>query len=305
MKKFIVITGHTAAGKTAVSALAAKALNSEVISADSMQIYRGMDIGTAKTSREDMLGVPHHMIDILYPNEEYSAAQYQKDAFKIIDRLNEKGIVPVVSGGTGLYINSLVYDIDFSATAKNGEIRQKYTQLADDKSVEYLYNILKEKDPKFANIISASDKRRIIRRLEVLDSGLAPEYDFRKYNESYEYIIIGLTIPRDKLYERINARVDAMIEKGLIDEAQRLYDIYGEVNAMKAIGYKEIIPLIRGEYEKDEAIRLIKRNTRRFAKRQTTWFKRDSRIKWFDISAYACIEETVNDIIIYIKGKGF
>jgi len=305
MNRFIVITGPTATGKTALSALVAKGLGSQVICADSAQIYRGMDIGTAKATKEEMLGVRHHMIDIADPGEDYTVARFQREAFRIIDSLNEKGVTPVVSGGTGLYINSLVYELDFASVKKNDAIRQKYAQLADDKSDLYLYNILKEKDPNFANIISANDRKRIIRRLEVLESGAAQDYDFRRRNERYLYLMIGLTMPRSELYRRINERVDSMIEKGLVEEAKGLYERYAGANALKAIGYKEIIPYLNGEYDLEEAVRLIKRNTRRFAKRQITWFKRDERIKWFDVSGCTCIDSVANDIIRYIKGKGF
>ena len=305
MNRFIVITGPTATGKTAISALVAKGLSSQVICADSAQIYRGMDIGTAKATKEEMRGVKHHMINVADPDEDYSVARFQREAFRIIDSLNEKGITPVVSGGTGLYINSLVYELDFASVKKNEAIRQKYAQLADDKSVLYLYNILKEKDPNFANIISANDKKRIIRRLEVLEAGAAADYDFRVRNERYEYLMIGLSMPRSELYRRIDERVDSMVEKGLVGEAKDLYERYAEANALKAIGYKEIITYLKGVYDLKEAVRLIKRNTRRFAKRQITWFKKDERIKWYDVSGYTCIDTVANDIIRYIKGKGF
>lgn len=305
MSRFIVITGPTASGKTNISVQAAKALGSEIISADSMQVYRGCDIGTAKATKEERQGVRHHMLDIVNPDEEYSVAEYQKQAFSLIEEINGRGIAPVVSGGTGLYINSLVYKLDFGSGAKNDGIRQKYAQLNGDKSTAYLYNTLKEKDPEYASIISNNDERRIIRRLEIIEAQGAPEYNFRQYNDRDDYIILGLTMPRDMLYKRIEARVDGMMEAGLLNETKALYEAYGDVNALKAIGYKELVSYIHGEYELEEAVRLIKRNTRRFAKRQFTWFKRDERINWFDISKCSCIEDTINDIIIYIKGKGF
>jgi tRNA dimethylallyltransferase len=303
--RFIVITGPTASGKTKISVEVAKTLCSEIISADSMQIYKGMDIGTAKTTMEEMQGVPHHMIDIVPPDRDYSAAEFQRNAFALIEGLNVKGVVPVVSGGTGLYINSLVYDLNFGKANKNNTLRQKYTQLADDKSTAYLYNILKEKDPKYANIISQNDKKRIIRRLEVIESGGNTEYDFRRYNDNHEFLLIGLRMPREILYKRIEERVDEMIKAGLVAETENIYRKYGNVNALKAIGYKEIIPYFDGEYGLQEAVRMIKRNTRHYAKRQMTWFNREKRLQWFDICAYSCIEDTVNDIIIYIKRKGF
>ncbi len=303
--RFIVITGPTASGKTFVSVEIAKRLDCEIICADSMQIYKDCDIGTAKAAPDERQGVPHHMLDVVLPGEEYSVAQFQSAAFLLIDSLNSRGITPIVSGGTGLYINSLTYCLDFGNEKSSEALRQKYSQLADDKSLPFLYNILKEKDPEYASIISPNDKRRIIRRLEILDAGIDSKYDFRKYNEAYDYIIAGLTMPRETLYHRIDKRVDDMMDAGLLEEARRIYETYGCVGALKAIGYKELVSYINGEYGIDEAVRLIKRNTRRFAKRQHTWFKRDERITWFDVSKYSCIEDTINDIIIYIKGKGF
>ncbi|MGI5849315.1 MAG: tRNA (adenosine(37)-N6)-dimethylallyltransferase MiaA [Christensenellales bacterium] len=304
-RKFIVITGPTASGKTDVAVKVAKILDSQIISADSMQIYMGMDIGTAKVTAAEMQGVPHHLLDVVTPAEDYSTASFQKDAFSLINQLNEKGVIPIVCGGTGLYINALVYKLDFFNHSKDENVRQKYAQLADDKSIQYLYNILKTKDPKYASIISSNDKKRIIRRLEIIEATGIRHYNFRQYNDNYDIITIGLRMPRDILYERINRRVDNMIKTGLVDEVKRVYSQYGRVNALMAIGYNELISYFEGKCDLAEAIGLIKRNTRRLAKRQITWFNRDERIKWFDISAYSCIEDTINDIIIYIKGKGF
>lgn len=305
MRKLIVITGPTATGKTAISAELAKNFGSEVISADSCQIYKGMDIGTAKATEQEMKGVPHHFIDIIDPDEEYSAALFQRQAFSIIDELCDNNRIPIVAGGTGLYVNSLVYELDFSNACKSDVIRQKYCGLADDKSVEYLYNILVLKDPDYAKIISKTDKRRIIRRLEILEQGGSREYDFRKKRKDYEIVIIGLKMNRELLYNRVNERVDEMMETGLLSEVQALYEKYGKTTSLKAIGYKEIIGYIDGEYDLEEAVRLIKRNTRRFAKRQLTWFKKDERIKWFDIIELGGIENTKRQIIGYIKEKGF
>jgi len=303
MRRFIVITGPTASGKTRVSVETAKMLRSRIISADSMQIYKNMDIGTAKATAEEMKGVRHEMIDIVSPDEEYSVAEYQKTAFDLIEKSNANGEVPVIVGGTGLYINSLVYALDFGTRRGDAAFRQKMTQLADDKSLEYLYNELENKDPEYAKIIARTDKRRIIRRLELIQCGGAGTYDFRRPNVTDDYVIIGLTMPRQLLYDRINARVDEMISKGLVDEVWKIYQRYGDVNALKAIGYKELVAYFKNETTLDEAISLIKRNTRRYAKRQLTWFARDERIKWFDVSNG--IEDTIYDIMFYIKGKGF
>jgi tRNA dimethylallyltransferase len=283
----------------------AKRLGSEIISADSMQIYRGMDIGTAKATDEEMQGIRHHLIDIVRPDEPYTVADYQKDAFAIIDSLRAEGKTPVVAGGTGLYINSLVYDLNFSGVKGDEVFRQKLTQLADDKGLETLYNMLIEKDPAYATVIARTDRRRIIRRLEILETSGTESYDFLKPRDGIEVAMIGLTMPRDHLYQRIEARVDIMVKYGLVEEARMLYNEYGETGALKAIGYKELIDYFRGNGTIDEAIGNIKRNTRRYAKRQITWFKRDARIRWFDVSQYACIEDTMNDIMSDIRRKGF
>lgn len=300
-----MVVGPTASGKTRVAAGLAKALGSCVISADSMQIYRGMDIGTAKATEEEKQGVPHYMIDIVSPNEAYSAANYQKIAFELIERENAKGLVPVVAGGTGLYIHSLVYDIDFTQTPGSDEIRQKYSRQADDKSLDALYNELKEKDPAYASLIAPTDKRRIIRRLEVLEAGGGQAYDFRRVNQSDDFLIFGLRMPREVLYERINSRVDQMLANGLVEEARELYNQFGWTNALMAIGYKELFTYFDGEVSLEEAVRLIKRNTRRYAKRQMTWFRRDERINWIDITPASCIKDIINDIIKIINEKGF
>lgn len=303
--KFVVITGPTASGKTKISVEIAKEFGSQIISADSMQIYRDMDIGTAKATSEEMDTIPHHFLSIVSPDEEYSVARFQKEAFTIIDKINAEGTLPIVAGGTGLYVNSLVYRLSFDDSSKNNLLRQKYIQLADDKGIEYLYNELRDRDPNYANIIAPTDKLRIVRRLEIIDTVGVQEYDFRRVNDDYDIIIIGLYMQRDILYQRVNERVDEMIESGLLDEVRTVYEKYGYVSSLKAIGYKELVGYINGDYDLNEAIRLIKRNTRRYAKRQLTWFRKDNRIQWFDVLSYPCIENTINDIIKYIKRKGF
>lgn len=303
--KFVVVTGPTASGKTKISVEIAKAFGSQIISADSMQIYHGMDIGTAKATEEEMQGVPHHFLSITSPDEEYSVAKFQKEAFSLIEEMNANGKVPIIAGGTGLYINSLVYQLDFDDSSKNSLLRQKYMQLADDKGIDYLYNELRERDPNYANIIAPTDKLRIVRRLEIIDTVGVKEYNFRCINDDYDIIIIGLYMQRDILYERVNHRVDMMMDAGLLNEVRSVYQKYGRVSSLKAIGYKELVGYIDGDYDINEAIRLIKRNTRRYAKRQLTWFRRDERIQWFNVLSYPCIENTINDIIKYIKRKGF
>lgn len=303
MRRFIIITGPTASGKTRISVEIARALHSGVISADSMQIYKGMDIGTAKATKEEMQGIRHDLIDIVAPDEDYSAAEFQIAAFALIEAANARGEVPVIAGGTGLYVNALVYNLNFGTTSRNDSIRLKLSQLADDKSIDYLYNILENKDAEYAKVIARNDKRRIIRRLELIEANGVNPYEFRQPNTTDEFLIIGLAVERQLLYERIEARVDEMIHCGLVDEARHIYEAYGETSALKAIGYKELVAHFKGETTLDEAVSLIKRNTRRFAKRQMTWFRRDERIVWFDVRP--CIEDTIHEIMIYIKRKGF
>ncbi len=305
MNRFIVITGPTATGKTAISVALAKSLDTQIISADSCQIYKGMDIGTAKANSSEMQGVVHHFIDIAEPDEEYSAALFKKQAFEVIDKLNAAGKTPIVAGGTGLYVNSLVYELDFSKVSKDSSIRERLEKTADEKGTLYLYNILKDKDRKYAEIIAASDRRRIIRRLEIIEQGGSLSYDFRKPKEGYGILIIGLKMPRDVLYKRTDERVDTMLKAGLENEVKTLYNHYGDVASLKAIGYKEFIGYFKEEYDYNEAVRLIKRNTRRFAKRQLTWFNRDSRIKWFDLNIGSSAESVLRQITEYIKEKGF
>ena len=304
-RKFLVVAGPTASGKTAVSIGIAKALGAPIISADSMQIYRGCDIGTAKITPEEMQGVPHYMIDVASPADAYSVAQYQKETFALIEKLNANGQVPAVAGGTGLYINSLVYALDFGIQRSKPHIRQKCTHNADDKNTDYLYNVLKQKDPEYANLIAPQDLRRIVRRLELIEESDAGEYDFRKPNTRDQFLMIGLSMPRDVLYRRIEQRVDDMMAQGLEKEARLLLDNHAQSNAAKAIGYKEFADYFANEATLEQTVSLIKRNTRRYAKRQMTWFRRDSRIEWFDVSAYPCLEDLIYGIMTYVKRKGF
>ncbi len=305
MRRFIVIAGPTASGKTRTAVYIAKQLGSEIISADSMQIYRGLDIGTAKATHDETGGVRHHMIDIVDPDEDYTAADFQRDAFAQIDNLNVCGVTPIVAGGTGLYIHSLVYDIRFSGSAGNPELRQKLTQLADDKGLATLYNMLSERDPAYAAIISPSDRKRVIRRLEILETSGQEAYEFQKPRDDIDVAMVGLTMPREMLYRRIEARVDEMVESGLVEEARMLYNQFGQARALQAIGYKEFADYFTGNGTLDEAIRRIKQNTRRYAKRQLTWFRRDGRIRWYDVSQYPCIEDMCQDIMSDITRKGF
>ncbi len=282
-----VVLGPTASGKTDLAVEIAKKVGGEVISADSMQIYKEMDIGTAKPTTEEMQGIKHHLIDIVYPNEEYSVAMFKAQAKALIADMQKRGVVPVICGGTGLYINSITYNLDFTQTKRNEELRGQLEKLSN----EELHNRLRQIDENSAQRIHINDKKRLIRQLEILNDGESGSgYDFNNQNKEYDFVICGIATKRELLYEKINKRVDIMVQKGLFEEAIYIYKKYGDTQAIKAIGYKEII---ENEFSKnsfsltkEEITEKIKQNTRRFAKRQITWFKRDNRIKWFDATIY-------------------
>ena len=266
----------------------AKLVNGEIVSADSMQVYKYMDIGTAKPDGEEMCGIRHHLIDEVYPDEEFSVARYRELALKYIGDILARGKFPVVAGGTGLYINSLVYNIDFPETARDWNRREELKREAERKGSAYLHEKLRTVDPEAAARIHANDLKRIIRALEVYECTKKPiSYhmaESRKSPPKYDFKIFGLTMDREKLYDRINRRVDHMMEKGLVEEVKRLvslgYDRY--TVAMQGLGYKEMLSYLRGEIAMDEAVYIIKRDTRRYAKRQFTWFRRLQNVIWLD-----------------------
>ncbi|MDW7667585.1 MAG: tRNA (adenosine(37)-N6)-dimethylallyltransferase MiaA [Bacillota bacterium] len=308
--KLIVVLGPTSVGKTKVSVDIAKKIDSEIISTDSMQIYKKMDIGTAKITDSEKEGIKHHMIDLIDPDEEFTVYDYQNLSLDIINNLLRKNKIPILVGGSGLYINSILYDLDFNKVSSNDEVREKYYNLEKEKGKMYIYDMLKEKDPEAAEKIHPNNVKRVVRALEVLEiSGekYSQNSNFRKYSNKYDFIIIGLEMNRELLYNRINKRVDEMIKEGLINEVEELYNSGYDKSyqSMQAIGYKEIIDFKEGNISKDEALRLIKRNTRRFAKRQITWFKPDDRIKWFDMTNYKeDYQSTLDKILLYIKERG-
>lgn len=308
-QNLLVIIGPTAIGKTAISIDVAKKLNGEIISADSMQIYKFMDIGTAKVKPEEMDGINHYLIDVVYPDEEFTVADFKYYAEKYIKQISESGKVPIVAGGTGLYLNSLVYELKFTKVKKNEEFRKQCEEIANLYGNQFLYNKLSEVDAETANRLSPNDRKRIIRALEIYnETGKPMSYhnkNFRKEVDKYNLTMIGLNTERSKLYSRINERVDKMIEEGLIEEVKKLLSMGYNKNltSMQAIGYKEIISYLEGEIELEEAIEILKRNTRRFAKRQLTWFKRDDRIKWIDVSNFDSIDEIGNYIVDCFKSS--
>ena len=292
MKKIplIILTGPTAVGKTALSIELAKDLNAEIISADSMQIYEYMDVGSAKVTKEEMDGVIHHLIDEVKPDYAFSVSEFQKRANKYIKDIDDRGKKVLVTGGTGLYLNSLIYDMDFAKSNSNSKLREELELELKEKGIDYMHEKLRALDEDAANRIHKNNTKRVIRALEVcLDGKKMQDFSTElKYNENYQPIIIVLNRDREVLYERINKRVDLMMENNLIDEVKHLLDIGYDKNliSMQGIGYKEIVKYLEGEYSLDEAIEIIKRDSRRYAKRQITWFKRYKESKWFDLDKY-------------------
>ncbi|MER0279339.1 tRNA (adenosine(37)-N6)-dimethylallyltransferase MiaA [Clostridioides difficile] len=307
MKKIplIILTGPTAVGKTDLSIKLAKDMNAEIISADSMQIYKYMDIGSAKVTEEEMQGLKHYLIDEVKPDYPFSVSEFQQRAKKYIYEINQKGKSVLVTGGTGLYLNSLIYNMDFAKSDANNELRDELQNQLDEKGIDYMHDRLKLLDEEAANRIHKNNTKRVIRALEVCLSGKKMN-DFSsdlKFNEEYEPIIIVLNRNREHLYERINMRVDIMLENGLVEEVKKLLSMgfKKDMISMQGIGYKEILKYLDGEYTYEEAIEIIKRDSRRYAKRQITWFKRYETAKWFDLDKYESIDILKNEIILYIK----
>ena len=307
MKKIplIILTGPTAVGKTDLSIKLSKSLNAEIISADSMQIYKYMDIGSAKVTKEEMDGVVHYMIDEVTPDVPFSVSEFQMRSEKYIEEINKKGKNVLITGGTGLYLNSLIYNMDFAKSNANNEIREKLEQELAENGIDYMHEKLRGLDEEAANRIHKNNTKRVIRAIEVCMSGQKMN-DFSKdlrYNEKYKPIIIVLNRDREVLYQRTNKRVDIMLENGLLDEVKELLKMgyTKDMISMQGIGYKEMIKYLDGEYTYDEAIEIIKRDSRRYAKRQLTWFKRYQDAKWFDLDKYQDIEILKEDIINHIE----
>lgn len=292
MKKIplVILTGPTAVGKTNLSIQLAKKLNMDIISADSMQIYKYMDIGSAKVTTNEMQGIKHYLIDEVNPGFSFSVSEFQKRANNYIDEIVKNNKIPLVTGGTGLYLNSLIYNMDFAKSDADNKLRESLRLELEEKGIDYMHNKLKELDEEAANRIHKNNTKRVIRALEVCLSGKKMS-DFSndlKLNEKYEPIIIVLNRDRSHLYKRIDMRVDLMIKEGLEDEVKKLISMgyTKDLISMQGIGYKEIIKYLDGEYSYDEAIEIIKRDSRRYAKRQLTWFRRYKDAMWFDLDEY-------------------
>lgn len=284
MENLLILTGPTGIGKTELSLDLADKYNCEIISSDSMQIYKQMDIGTAKIDISNV-NIDHHMIDIVNPDEDFTVADFKNIAKKTISEVNTRGKLPFMVGGTGLYINSIVYNLNFSNVPPDEEYRNYLENVIKEKGLTFAYNDLLEKDRDAALKIDKNNKKRIIRALEIIKYSDGKETkNFREENNDYNLKMIGLNMDRARLYDKINNRVDIMIKNGLVEEVEDLLKkgYSKELNSMKAIGYKEIISYLENEISLEESIDLIKKNSRHYAKRQLTWFRRDKRIKWFD-----------------------
>ncbi|AOY77171.1 tRNA (adenosine(37)-N6)-dimethylallyltransferase MiaA [Clostridium formicaceticum] len=306
-KKLLILVGPTAVGKTDTSIELAMRLEGEIISADSMQIYKLMNIGTAKPSVEEMQGIPHYLMDIIMPNEDFSVAAFQQKAKAAIEEITNKKKLPIIVGGTGLYVNAIIYNMDFTSTVSNWQLRNQLQEEALKYGNEYLHNKLREIDPEAAERIHKNNVKRVIRAIEVFHESGEKIGNFREdvqFNDAYNFILIGLTRDREELYTRINHRVDIMMKEGLVQEVRNLLEMgYPEdLVAFKGLGYKEVIHYLKGNASLQETVDIIKRDTRRYAKRQLTWFRRFENIQWYNLSEYPSKEKLINNIQEYIEG---
>lgn len=307
----IILAGPTAAGKTATSIRLAKAVGGEIISADSMQVYCHMDIGSAKIRPEEMEGVPHYLVDVLEPEEDFNVVRFQQMAKAAAEEIYARGRIPIVAGGTGFYIQALLYDIDFTENDGDSSFRRELEKTAEEKGGEYLHALLQEADPEAALQIHPHNIKRMIRALEFhhQTGGKISEHNEteREKESPYNFAYFVLTDDRSRLYDRIDRRVDLMMEEGLLDEVRFLKErgVRRDSTAMQGLGYKELYAFLDGEYPLEEAVRIIKRDTRHFAKRQLTWFKRERDVIWADKSVIGQDDDAVIDFILKeLKNRG-
>mgnify|MGYP002583629565 FL=1 len=298
-KPLVILTGPTAVGKTKASIGLAKAIGGEIISADSMQVYKQMDIGSAKIKPSEMDGIPHYLVDILEPDEEFHVVLFQQMAKQAIQKIYEKGKIPILVGGTGFYIQAVLYDIDFSENEKDMSYREELEKLAQTKGAEYLHDRLREVDEKSAQDIHANNVKRVIRALEYFhqtgEKISEHNEEQRKKVSPYNFSYFVLNDERAHLYEKINLRVDQMINEGLVREVQSLKEkgYTRDMVSMQGLGYKEMLDYLDNKCSLEEAVEIIKRDTRHFAKRQITWFKRESDVTWIDKKEYDYNEERI------------
>ena len=303
-RPLLILTGPTAVGKTDLSIALAKKINGAVISADSMQVYRGMDIGSAKVTPEEMQGVPHYLIDVLNPEEEFHVVRFQEMAKEALQEIYAKKQIPIIAGGTGFYIQALLYDIDFTEQDEDTALRNHYAQLAEEHGNSYLHEMLRQVDPVSAEMIHANNVKRTIRALEYFEKTGEPisrhNEEERAKESPYDFRYFVLTDERAHLYERIDHRVDLMLEAGLVEEVKRLraQGCHKGMVSMQGLGYKEILSWLEGEISYEEAVYLLKRDTRHFAKRQLTWFRRERDVIWLNKPDYDYDDSRILDDIL-------
>ncbi len=308
-KPVLVLTGPTAVGKTALSLKLAAAVNGAVVSADSMQVYRGMDIGSAKILPEERQGIPHYLIDVLEPEEDFNVALFKDMALRAMQEIWKNGQVPIITGGTGFYIQAVLRDIDFSESEGKSDIRSAYEKLAEERGPQALHAILAEKDPEAAREIHPNNLKRVIRALEFYDQTGTPisrhNEEQRAKDSPYCYLYFVLNDERKQLYDRIDRRVDQMIRAGLVDEVRSLKARGLTENnvSMKGLGYKELFPYLDGKCTLSEAVEIIKRDTRHFAKRQITWFKRENGIIWINKNEFNYEDDTILNYMLALWRK--
>ena len=305
----IVLTGPTAVGKTSLSISLAKAVKGEIISADSMQVYKKMDIGSAKIRSEEMQGIPHYLVDVLEPEEEFHIVKFQQMAKKAMEDIYSRGKIPILVGGTGFYIQAVTKDIDFTEAQQENDYRKELEALAEEKGGEHLHEMLRKVDPVSADAIHAHNVKRVIRALEFYHQNGSPisaHNEEQKQHESpYNLAYFVLNMPRELLYERIDLRVDQMMKEGLLEEVSRLKEegCHRGMVSMQGLGYKEILAFLDGEYPLEEAVRVLKRDTRHFAKRQLTWFRREQEVIWVNKDQFSYQEDQILDYMLEICRK--
>ncbi|MDO5415738.1 MAG: tRNA (adenosine(37)-N6)-dimethylallyltransferase MiaA [Lachnospiraceae bacterium] len=303
-RPLIILTGPTAVGKTDLSIRLAKAIGGEIISADSMQVYRHMDIGSAKVTKEEMDGVPHYLIDVLEPTEDFNVVIFQQMAKKALETIYSHGNIPIVAGGTGFYIQALLYDIDFQENPEGAQIRAELEKLAEAKGAGYLHQLLKEVDPESAEAIHSNNVKRVIRALEYYrqtGEKISKHNEAERQKESpYDFFYYVVNTDRSILYERIDRRVDQMIEMGLVEEVRKLKEMgcHRGMVSMQGLGYKEILDYLNGDCSLEEAVYVLKRDTRHFAKRQITWFKRERDVRWINLPEFDFDQDKVLDALL-------
>lgn len=308
-KPLIVLTGPTAVGKTSLSIALAKAVNGEIISADSMQVYKKMDIGSAKIRPEEMNGVKHYLVGVLDPKEEFHIVKFQQMAKEAMEEIYAKGKIPILVGGTGFYIQAVTKDIDFTEAQQENDYRKELEALAEEKGGEHLHEMLRKVDPVSADAIHAHNVKRVIRALEFYHQNGSPisaHNEEQKQHESpYNLAYFVLNMPRELLYERIDLRVDQMMKEGLLEEVSRLKEegCHRGMVSMQGLGYKEILAYLDGEYPLEEAVRVLKRDTRHFAKRQLTWFRREQEVTWVNKDQFSYQEDQILDYMLEICRK--